>query len=244
MKAFTDTSQTKEQAIYHAGLWRRKGMYFAFGRYWDGEKGNVSGGMYHEYLNSVQTVQDCPYYACTVHGIPTAVAGIIDVFFSGLSCIKDDDNNCSANLWAESVYEAIPVGADLSKVADKMVMYVLENPEWLAAYADEKAAHLTGLMHGIFKIRLLGHDQSLDLKNFYYDHMHNMHRHQLQGHRDHSRYVNGALKAISEVNSNMLGEHSFFFKGAVSGSSRNLKIHHGERWRKLSEIFLQMLRDS
>ena len=245
MKAFMDPVYNKDHALKIARLCRRTQTFFAFVHYWDGEKGNLSGCMYHEFLQSEmgETQFDCKRYAPIIHGIPMEVAGIIDDIFAGLWCNKGMDKR-RAMQWAENVYTAIPVGADLSGVPDKLAAYILETPSWMAEYADERGAHLAGLMHGIFQLRIAGVNQAHRLEDFYYDHMAGLRKYQLDGRRKRQNYVMRGLKAISEVEYNQSGAWSHFLTSAVLGSAKHRKIHYGERWHDLSKIFLQILEDS
>jgi len=240
MKAFFNTTEDQAHAIARASLARTQGQFFAFGRYWDGERGNVSGVMYNMCLEVGQPEQDVANYSEAVHGIPSDVAGIINDIFGGLSCHDDKDLH---QHWAERVYEAIPPGADLSKVPDTLAVYMLEHTEWLADYGSDKAGRLVGFMYAIFLLRMEGIDQTKRLNNFYYDHIHKLYRHQTDVRRNNENYVMAALRSICGVDTNTNGAWHYFISHACHGSAVHKRTKYANRVADLSDIFIQMIKD-
>lgn len=240
MKAFLGLQDVKDRAIQRAVKGRENGQFYGWGHYYHEGKGNVSGVMYHPYLEDGQVEQDVKMYPEPVHGIPYAVAGIIDDFFSGLCCHDDKDLH---QHWAERVYTAIPVGADLSRLPDRLAVYMLENTEWLADYACDRGGPLVGFMYAIFLLRLEGIDQTKRMKNFYYDHIHKLHRHQMNGRNKNENYVMAALSAICGVDTNTNGAWHYFISHACHGSAVHKRTKYANRVADLSDIFIQMIKD-
>lgn len=245
MKAFNDLQDLKKRAVQDAALARMGGHFYAWGHYWHHEggkcRGNVTGAILHPYLKDGQVEQDLPAYWEPVMGIPWAVGTMLDTFFSALSC---HDNKELHQHWAENALGAIRPGADLSRVPDNLAAYILEKPEWLAAYADEKAAHQVGLMHAFVTLRLNGIDQDKRIKDFYYDHLHKLHRHQLDVRRSPENAVRAALSSLcAHYMDNRRGPFGYFLQHAVEGSAGHKREPRPKRWVELSQIFLQMIED-
>lgn len=241
MKAFTNTLEGKNAAITRAAAHREAGNYYAWGHYWYEGKGNVSGAMYHPYLQDGEVEQDCQDYPPSVHGIPVDVAGMIDTIFGGLSL--DDDKELHTR-WAERVYVAIPNGADLSQITNTIALHMLENPRWLVDYADDKGSHMIGLMNAFYILRAEGINPDKRMKNFYYDHIHGLHRHQLEGRRKTSNYAISAMSRLCNVDTNPRGAWHYFLHDCVDGSAATLKQTKGKRWQAIADIFLQTLQDA
>lgn len=242
MKAFISGTENKESAIARARALRESDAFYGWGHFWHEGKGNVSGGMYHSYLKPGETEQDVLKYPEPVHGIPVSAAKLFDYFFSGL-CIHDKE---IAKAWAETVYEAIRPGADLSQLSNKIILHVLETPELLAEYADGKGAHLVGVMQGIYILRGMGINQDKRLIELHYDHLYKLHRHQLDGKHDTANYVMAALKALSStpISGEDCGAVWYFLNHAMHGAAANKKRgKHGEEWYALSKVLIQKIKD-
>lgn len=240
IRAFQGCIEEKNDAIARAATLRRCEVFYAGGSKWDGSKGNVSGAMYHQHcLRDDYT--DAPRYSARVHGIPFEVAGIIDDFFAFLSCHSDPAFH---QPWAERVYRAIPTGADLTSVPDKFADYVFFHPEWMVDYADAKGAYLTGIMAGIFKLRLEGKDQKAEMHDFYHQHIAGLYRHQTQGRRNIGGYTMAALKSISTVDENPSGGWHYFIDNVAHGAAKNQSALYAGKIKQLSEVFLQILKDA
>lgn len=246
MKAFNGSQDDKRRAMHDVTLARMGGHLHAWGHYWnDGGmggkfKGNVTGAALNRYLKPEQVEQDLPDYWEPALGIPALVAEMLDVFFSGLSL---HDNKELHQHWPEQVLGAIQPGMDLTRVPDRLTAYMLEQPEWLAAYADEKAAHLVGLMHAIFLLRVEGIDQSKRLADFYYDHIHKLHLSRFRGTVMHlDGYVWAALRHLCSIDKHR-GPYGYFLKNAVDGRAAHRREPRGKHWVELSQIFLQMIED-
>jgi len=231
-----------------AAHFRHAGAFYAWGHYWHDDvgtgraRGNVSGAMYHDFLQPGQVEQDCPGYCEPVHGIPWAVGEMIDAFFSGLSLHENKDIH---HQWAETVYSAITPGADLSLVPDKMAAYILETPDWLAAYAGEAVGHQVGMFHSITVLRLNGIDQEKRIKDFYYDHLYKLHRHQTDATRSLENAARDALKGLcGHMMERRRGPLGYFLQHAVGGSAVHKRQHAAKRWVELSQIFIHMIEDA
>ncbi len=241
MKAFTNTLEYKNAAIARAADHRHAGNFYAWGHYWHEGKGNVSGAMYHPYLKDDEVEQDCAAYPPSVHGIPVDVAGVIDTIFGGLSLCDDKELHTR---WAERAYVAIPIGADLSNVNNQLALHMLENASWLLDYADDKGSHLIGLMTAFYILRAEGINPEKRIKNFYYDHIHKLHRHQLEGRRNHANYVVSAMSRLCNVDTNPRGAWHYFIHDCVDGSAVSLKTTKGNRFKKVADLYLQLLQDA
>lgn len=247
MKAFLGSADVKRRAMQDAALARMGGHFYAWGHYWHPEmegkcRGNVTGALLHPYLEPGQVEQDIPAYWEPKLGIPWQVGELIDAFFSGLCLHENKDIHHG---WAEQVIGVVTPGADLSPVADQMTAYILETPDWLAAYSDEECAHLIGYMHGIFTLRLNGIDQQKRIKDFYYKNIHKKHRHQVNTTPkdcDMENYGWGALRHLCSVDQHR-GPMWYFLQCAVNGSARHKRTHKAKQWVELSQIFLQMIED-
>lgn len=239
MKAFLGLQDVKDAALADARDARLAGQFYAFGHHWHEGRGNVSGAMYHHYLKAGEAEQLCPDYSVAVHGIPPLFMEMIDAFFSNLSLHSNKDIH---QHWAETVYGAIVPGADLRGVPDRLATYILEQADWLAAYADEKVAHQVGLLHGIFLMRCNGIDQTQRLADFYHDHIHKLQRHQTEGKRDLSNYARAAMRSLCSIDQ-YRGPYSYFLQYVVDGSAAHHRESKGKRWVELSQIFLQMIED-
>ncbi len=239
MKAFTCCIEDKEKAIARARAARLDGSFYAWGHYWDRDgagkwKGNVSGVMYHPYLKEGENEQAVIKYPAAVHGIPEDVARMIDTIFSGLSLNDDKELHFRC---AETVYAAIQPGADLSRVPAAMAAHILEQKEWLADYADENTGHWVGMMHGYMLMQSRGDNVEKYLNNFYNDHIHKLHRHQLNGEVARANYVRAALRALSQNN------YCFFLKHAADGRAANRGSYKtGPEWKELAWLFEQALK--
>jgi hypothetical protein len=245
MKAFLGSQDVKRRAMQDAALARMGGHFYGWGHYWHPEnggkcRGNVAGALLNVHLQPGQVEQDLPGYWEPVLGIPWLVGEMIDRFFSGL-CLHDDKEIHTR--WAEMVVDAIRPGADLSSVPDRLVAYILEQPEWLAAYADDWAHHV-GLMHSIVLLRLNGIDQAARVEDFYHAHIHKLHRHQTDG-RSTGNEARAALRSLATLyRENRQGPLGYFLQHAVHGSAVHKRENKGKRWAELSQIFLQMIEDS
>lgn len=244
MKAFLGSQDVKRRAMQDAALARMGGHFYGWGCYWHPEnggkcRGNVTGALLHMHLQPGQVEQDLPDYWEPVLGIPWLVGEMIDRFFSGLS--SHDDKGIHER-WAETVIGAITPGADLTGVPDRLVAYMLEQPEWLAAYADDWA-HQTGMMHSIVMLRLNSIDQAARLDDFYHAHIHKLHRHQTE--RGNGHEVRAALRSLTTLyRENRIGPLGYFLQHAVQGSAVHKRENKCKRWAELSQIFLQMIEDS
>lgn len=246
MKAFLGSDDVKRRAMQDAALARMGGHFYAWGHYWHpymaGKcRGNITGAVLHVHLKAGQVEQDLPDYWEPVLGIPWQVGEMMDRFFSGLSLHDDKELHTR---WAEQVFSAIRPGADLSAVPDNMAAYILEQPEWMAAYADDWA-HQVGMMHAIVTLRLAGIDQGKRVDDFYFQHIHKLHRHQTEQGRDKSNHVRAALRSLCTLyREQRRGPLSYFLQHAVDGSAAHKREKTGKRWAELSQIFLQMVEDS
>lgn len=246
MKAFNGSEDVKRRALQDAALARMGGHFYGWGHYWHPEnngkcRGNVTGALLHAHLQPGQVEQDLPDYWEPVLGIPWQVGEMVDRFFSGL-CLHDDKELHTR--WAEQVITAIRPGADLTAVPDKLAAYILEQTEWLAAYADDWA-HQVGMMHAIVTLRLAGIDQGKRVDDFYYAHIHRLHRHQTEGRRSPANEARAALKSLCALyRENRRGPFSYFLQHAVDGSAAHRREKTGKRWAELAQIFLQMIEDS
>lgn len=246
IKAFLGSDDLKKRALFDAKLARMGGHFYGWGHYWHPEhggkcRGNVSGAILHQYLKDGQVEQDLPAYWEPVMGIPWTVGELLDVFFSALCCHPDKELH---QHWAEQALGAVRPGADLSQVADKMAAYMLETPDWLAAYADEKGAHQVGLMSAFVTLRLNGINQDKRIKDFYYDHMHKLQRHQLDIRHAPEGAARAAMQSLCTLYMEQRrGPLGYFMQHAVEGSAAHRREQKTKRWVELSQIFLQMIED-
>lgn len=242
MRAFNNDLAAKATAVQHMQQCHSVGNFYAWGHYFHEGKGNITGCMYHTHLQDGEVEQDCPKYSEPVHGIPWQIMEIADTIFGGLSL---HDNKEIHQQWPEMFYDSIPVGADLSKVADSLMAYLLEKPEWLASYADEECAHLVGYMQGIFTLRLNGIDQSKRIKDFYYQNIHKKHHSRFRTGKDCKldQYAWAAMRHICSVDQHR-GPVHYFLHACVDGSARKKSVPKGKQWVELSQIFMQMLGDA
>lgn len=246
MKAFMDCRENKQAAIARAVALREAGAFYAWGHHWCEGKGDVTGGMYHPYLQPGEVEQDCPKYSGAVHGIHWRAAELIDVFFHGLALNPDKQIH---QTWAERVYETIRPGADITPVPDRLISYILERPEWLASYADEKGAHMVGMMQGIITLRrcafpdqLNGIDQEKRIKDLYYDHIHKLHMSRFQGERNPAYFVNAAMRSLCEAHLRR-GTMGYFLHNVVQARAGNNRAAQTREWADLSMIFLKLIED-
>lgn len=246
MNAFMGSQDVKRRAMQDAALARMGGHYHAWGHYWhhDGGKcrGNVTGAVLHTYMKPEQIEQDLPDYWEPVMGIPWAVAELIDTFFSGLSLHENKELHTA---WAETVLGAINPGADLSRVPMKLAAYILEKPDWLAAYAGETVGHQAGMMHGIILLQMNGIDQVQRVRDFYNDHMHKLHRHQLDSSRSLENAGRAALHSLCiHLMEQRRGPLGYMLQHAVEGSAAHKREPRWKRWVEISQIFIQIIEDS
>ena len=241
MKAFEGSIEGKHSAIKRAREYRQNDQFYAWGHYWHEGKGNVSGAMYHDHADKMLLDKNMlPYPAPDVHGIPINVATMADTFFAGLYTHKDKE---LYTLWAERFYEAIPEGADLTRVPYLMASHILNTPEWMLDYADERGAEMVDYMQAVCALCLAGIDQEKRVKDFYYDQIHGLHRHQLDGQKDVARYVYAAIRSLCGVERNPTGCWHYFLRHAVHGAAKHSGINRGLQWLDLSEEFLRIIRE-
>ena len=241
MKVFSNSLEEKPQALARLESYRAAGALHAFGHVWYEGKGNVSGAMYHDHLFSGQIIQDCAQHAPRMHGIPVSMAYLIDHVFSGLSCAPD---KAIHQLWPGRVYESMKPGTDLKHIVNSLVLHMLEKPEWLASYADEKGAHIVGLMHSIFVMRLHGIDQKDATTNFYHDHIRKRARYEMDGTRNRENYVYAALSAICGIDDNTKGALYYFIHNACAGSADKFRVPPWRRYGEISNLIVKMIEDS
>ncbi len=115
MKAFTNTLQTKTEALASIRAHKAADQLIK-GQYWEEGKGCAVGCQYHAFKNDND--YDFHIIAERVHGIPQQLAYLEDRIFENLP-------NELAMQWPERFLSAIPEGADLSKVIPSLMVWLM-----------------------------------------------------------------------------------------------------------------------
>lgn len=247
MKAFNGDPALKKKTLFDAALARMGGHFYGWGHYWhpylNGKcRGNVTGALLNPYLPAGKIEQELPMLWEPVLGIPWQVGELADEVFSMLCCHKDKS---LADAWAEVFLDAIRPGADLSRVTDAIIAQVLEQPEWLAAYADEESAHGIGYMSGVFTLRLNGINQAKRIEDFYWKNIDKKHQHRFRTTQTDAPLVNypwAALRSLCSIGKHR-GPLGYFLSYAVTGSARHLRVDKDERVNVLVARIIQMIKD-
>lgn len=112
MKAYHGGSRIKAKYLKRVQA-HRAADEIKKGKYWEGGKGCAIGCTIHS--SNHRSYE-------TKLGIPTALARLEDTLFERMS-------NAEAKNWPVDFLKAIPVGADLSQVADRFMLWLLVDPQ-------------------------------------------------------------------------------------------------------------------
>lgn len=242
LKTFTHGKRDKPHALGRVAAAKELGMFRAFGRIWNGNCGNITGAVYHPYMQDGETEHDLWQYPRIIHGIPHNVMVVANNIFSGLSTQKDKDVHQN---WPERFYNALPGNRDISNVPDQLIYNMLANDKWLAGYSDEKGAHLVGLITAIFMLRIEGIECGPRLNQIYSDHIYKLH---------HSRYITignnkeklgnyafGCARALCDIVTNPTGAIYYFLDQCARGRALSDKRDLSETWAIIADDFIELL---
>ena len=151
MKAYTDTLQTKTEALASMKK-HREADKLVKGKYWESGKGCAVGCQYHAFKNDNDTSYHSP--SERVHGIPRALAYLEDRIFEGLP-------NAQAQKWPERFLKAIPVGADLSNVINELMYWLMTDKDGIQKHARPDRLKAIKQVAGLYKKRLAGKEPSV-----------------------------------------------------------------------------------
>ncbi len=142
MKAFHGNKQIKADKLAQVKAHRLADQIIK-GQYWSSGKGCAVGCTVHSSDHSAYE---------TEMGIPRVLARLEDRLFEGMS-------NKRAQKWPEQFLRAIKVGADLSKVADQFLLWLLTDVRKLGSVRGKKAINT---VISLYKRRLSGDKPSRD----------------------------------------------------------------------------------
>ena len=115
MRAFIDAEVSKEELLETLAWHRVEGWIVQGWYYWQGGRGCAVGCTLHEYAPGEE--ESHALYE-DLFGIPWSLAYLEDAIFEGLDV-------GSARAWPERFVGAIPEGADLAGMADRLALWIL-----------------------------------------------------------------------------------------------------------------------
>lgn len=242
LKTFTDGQRDKPHALHRVEAAAELGMFYANGRIWDGKRGNITGAVYHPYMEAGETEHDLWQYPRIIHGIPHNVMCVANTIFNGLSFREDQSVYKD---WPMRFYNALPGNKRISRVPDQLIYNMIADEKWIAEYADEKGAHLVGLMASIFVLRIEGIECGPRLMDIYHTHIHKLHRSRYMSIGSNEsklqNYPYGAVKALCDIVSNPGGAIDYFLNISTRGRARHEDKDPAKMWDLVADEFITLL---